>query len=88
MEEQRDAGVGGFVAGLLLGALVGAGVALLTAPSSGVRTRRKIRRAADGLVDTAQGRWDDATGELRTRVGRVRSKVEDVVGDVRQGMGR
>ena len=42
----------------LLGAAIGAGVALLTAPASGARTRRRLVRggeaAADYLIDTGK----------------------------------
>lgn len=42
----------------LLGAAIGAGVALLTAPASGVHTRRRLARrgeaAADYLIDTGK----------------------------------
>ena len=42
-----------FVLGVVIGALIGAGVALLLAPDSGKRTRRRIRRSAEDLSDAA-----------------------------------
>ncbi|MEJ2336883.1 MAG: YtxH domain-containing protein [Gemmatimonadales bacterium] len=42
-----------FVLGVLVGALLGAGAALLLAPESGKRTRRRIRRSAEDLTDAA-----------------------------------
>ena len=42
-----------FVLGVVIGALIGAGVALLLAPDSGERTRRRIRRSAEDLTDAA-----------------------------------
>ncbi len=60
-----------FVAGLMLGALLGAGVALLIAPQRGEATRRRIgSRWRDIRNDAAEqlGDWkDDARRELRRR---------------------
>lgn len=42
-----------FVSGMLVGAALGAGVALLFAPRSGRRTRQKLRHAATELGDRA-----------------------------------
>ena len=42
--ETSSGRLGGFAAGLTIGVLVGAGVALLFAPASGNVTRRRLRR--------------------------------------------
>ncbi|MEZ4417815.1 MAG: YtxH domain-containing protein [Gemmatimonadota bacterium] len=57
-----------FVAGLLLGAAIGAGVALLTAPQTGTRTRKQLKRAANDLRDGAVDRWDDLADDMKRRV--------------------
>jgi gas vesicle protein len=70
-----------FILGVALGAAVGAGVALLTAPQKGSRTRRKIARAAgdarhsaqdqiEELTDNLKGGVDKAVKVARSRVGR------------------
>ncbi|MBX6364641.1 MAG: YtxH domain-containing protein [Gemmatimonadetes bacterium] len=71
--EDRSSGVS-FLAGLVLGAVVGAGVALLVAPQSGKRTRRQIARAATKTRDTAMHRWGDLSDDVRgvVRSGRRR----------------
>ncbi len=52
--KRRDnEGSKGFALGIIIGALVGAGTALLLAPSSGDETRRLLRRKARRL--SAQG---------------------------------
>lgn len=66
--EDESARIFNFVTGLLLGAVVGAGVALLLAPQSGRRTRRRIRRAAEDLRDSTADRWEALSGEVRGRV--------------------
>ena len=57
-----------FVSGFLIGAIIGAGIALLTAPEAGNRTRRKIRRVAGGLKDSATDQLDDFAEDVKARV--------------------
>jgi len=61
--------------GLLVGALVGVGAALLLAPQSGVEARAAIRRRAVGVGHRATDAWDDLAGDLIaiTRRGRRRA---------------
>lgn len=58
-----------FLAGLALGAFIGAGVALVTAPDKGRKTRRKLVRAASGARDSAQDQFGDLADGVRDRVG-------------------
>jgi gas vesicle protein len=71
MDEERERQVFSFVSGLLLGAIIGAGVALLTAPDSGRRTRKRLKRAAVGLKDSATHRLDDLADEVKGKVDEV-----------------
>ena len=76
----REAGNGGartFAAGLLIGALVGAGIALLIAPSSGAETRRLISRRARRLAADARERYEDARHQLRQARERRRRERDD-----------
>jgi gas vesicle protein len=61
--EQRS--VRTFLAGLAIGALVGAGVALLFAPQSGSDTRRAVSRRAKHLARDARDHYDDVKDKLR-----------------------
>lgn len=61
-----------FLTGLAVGLIIGAGVALLMAPQSGKRTRKRIRRTATDVREAAGERVDDLTGELRSAVGKKR----------------
>lgn len=65
-----------FLTGLGLGIIVGAGLALLTAPQSGKRTRRRLRRAVgvsggSGVAD----RLEDWTDDFRTAVSTGRKRL-------------
>lgn len=68
MEYDQEAQVFNFVSGLFLGAVIGAGVALLAAPHSGRRTRRRIRKVAGDLKHTASDRWDELADDVKERV--------------------
>jgi hypothetical protein len=83
-DEARDGRGGsgvGFLVGLVLGALVGAGTALLLAPDRGDVTRRRIGRQVRRLRRGAQDRFDDvrdgAERELRRARRRVRRHLPD-----------
>ena len=69
-----DSRSGDRAAFFLLGAAIGAGVALLTAPASGVRTRRRLVRkgeeVADYLIDTGKELVDKCE-ELYQRSGEL-----------------
>lgn len=90
---------GGFGAGLVLGALLGAGTALLLAPQSGEDMRRQLRRSSRRGVRRASVVWDDLGDELRfagekagrrmrRRAERGRWQAEDLVDRVRPGRRR
>ena len=66
-----------FAAGLLIGALLGAGVALLFAPQSGADTRRMIRKRAKKLAAGAEDRFDD----VKDRIRQARRKAEEAFSD-------
>jgi gas vesicle protein len=70
---------GDFLAGLLIGGLVGLVVGVCFAPDSGEQTRSVIRDRASEALDRVR----DAGGRLREGVGRVREGVGQVAESVR-----
>ena len=64
-----------FLAGLVIGALVGAGVALLLAPKSGAETRLAVSRRAKIMAREARDRYDDLKDKVR------RARREQARGD-------
>ena len=71
-----DHRAGTFLAGLAIGALIGAGVALLFAPQSGEETRGAIARRTKHLARDARDRYDDVKDKLR-RARRDRERADD-----------
>ncbi len=59
--------VGVFGAGVAVGALIGAGVALLLAPATGYETRTRLARRARQTGGRAADRWEDASDDLRDK---------------------
>ena len=79
MEYDHESQVFNFIAGLVLGAVIGAGIAMLTAPEAGKKTRRRVRKMAGELRrsaekglgeigDDVRGRVDDAVRGVRKRI--------------------
>jgi gas vesicle protein len=79
----------GGVRTFVLGALVGAGVALLLAPRSGRETQREVARVLGGLRDGGvDGARDSVTGWMGSTRGRVTGRLDDVRQAVDDGMGK
>jgi len=69
-EDEMDAEGGSgkarsFAGGLILGALVGAGLALLLAPQSGADTRRGLARRTRRLADDARDHIEETRHQIR-----------------------
>lgn len=79
LEELEDVGTArglvGFIGGLMLGALIGAGVALMLAPERGYVTRRRIRTRFEDVRDDAKDQIEDWRGSAEREFKRGRRKV-------------
>ncbi|MGH7469478.1 MAG: YtxH domain-containing protein [Longimicrobiales bacterium] len=67
-----------FVTGLIVGVMLGAGLALLAAPASGKRTRRKMLRRVVSAQERAREQLGDWSDEFNSalRAGRRRFASE------------
>lgn len=68
MDYADDGQVLNFVSGLVLGAVIGAGIALLMAPEKGDRTRRRLRKTASHLKSGAGDRLEDLADDVTRKV--------------------
>jgi gas vesicle protein len=79
-EDEHDSHSGsaamGFVAGMLIGGLAGAGAMLLMAPQSGRRTRVQIRRKGMELRDQAMDGVGEAVEQVRATTDQITSNVQ------------
>lgn len=72
MSENNKSNVGGYLLAAALGAVVGAGVALLYAPKTGKDTRKLLGRKGRELKTMAGDAYDDALDYIedkKTRLG-------------------
>ena len=72
-----------FLTGIVLGAAVGAGLALLLAPASGSETRRLVRRRARSLAREAESGFGELKKEARRT---LRDKKEALRERLAQGL--
>ena len=71
--EKHESSVGS----LLFGIAIGAGLALLFAPESGVQTRQRVRRQARRVTQRAQSVAADVTGTVVDSFQQARQEVEE-----------
>ena len=69
----------GDVGNLLLGVLIGAGIALLFAPRSGQATRKEIRRKAREAGDAVKGVAEEVTGQVVDTFEGAKARVEEQI---------
>jgi gas vesicle protein len=82
IERDRGGGIGSFV----LGALLGAGLALLFAPKSGVETQEELKEHARKLRTAAEERMREAQRQLEGRLEDVREGVQTRFDGVREAV--
>ena len=71
MDYDSDGQLLNFISSLVLGAVIGAGIALLMASERGTTTRRRLRKTAAQLRGSAGDRWDGLADEVSKRVDEV-----------------
>ena len=76
MSDENSNQVGGIVTAFAVGALVGAGIALLYAPQSGRETRDLLARRANELKEKAGDALDDAKEMVRGKKTQLLAAVE------------
>ncbi|MBI4844041.1 MAG: YtxH domain-containing protein [Nitrospirae bacterium] len=77
MSEERGYSAGSVILAFVLGGIVGAGVALLTAPQSGKETREKLREFADETRKNVS----DYTGNLKEKISSAVETSKEYVSD-------
>ncbi len=81
MGNEKSCSVTEYVLSFLIGAAVGGGIALLTAPQSGGRTRKQLKRMAGDWKENVEDYYDemkdrtlDATKKVKTFIKRQKER--------------
>jgi len=64
-----------FLGGMAIGLLLGAGIALLTAPETGRRNRRRLKTAVSGAAGSLGEQWEVLGEEIRAAVDKGRRRL-------------
>jgi gas vesicle protein len=67
----KDSGLGSFLAGVVIGGLIGAAIGLLIAPQTGDELREQV----GGFVDGKRAEWDEAVNEGRAAAEQARAEM-------------
>lgn len=84
VERRSGGGIGLF----LLGAVVGAGLALLYAPQAGVDTRADLRRSVRRARRKARAFAEEATDAVQEIARTTRAAAKDAAGEAREALER
>ena len=79
----QNSDFGAFIAGMVIGGLVGAAVALLLAPQSGEETQKLIKEKSIELKDKAVLTAEEARARAEKALEDARAKADQAVADVR-----
>jgi len=79
MNNHENDKFGYFASGILLGAVIGSVVALLFAPDSGKRTRKRIHRKSDELLDDVVDYAKQSRGKAEEIVEEGKKRVEELI---------
>jgi gas vesicle protein len=74
----------GFLTGLLVGGLAGAGAMLLLAPQSGKKTRAQIQQRSIELRDQTVKTVEGAAAQVRGKARQITDDVREQVGELQQ----
>jgi gas vesicle protein len=86
MQERRELNkaAGGFVAGLVMGGLIGSGAMLLLAPQSGKKTRAKIQQQGLEVRDQVVETVEDVVGQARDKAQRIAAQAQEQSKELQQ----
>jgi len=82
--DDREHGAG-FTAGMVTGALVGAGLALLFAPKSGLALREEVEESMTSVRDAVAKRYRELAVRAGVELDNLQERVEQVTDTVESG---
>ncbi len=80
----QNSGSNGFIKGLLIGGLIGAAAAMLFAPMSGKRLRKKISHKKDDILDDVNQYVETGKEKAEELFRGGKEKVESLIEDAKK----
>jgi gas vesicle protein len=77
---------GKVITALLIGAAAGAMAGLLLAPESGTKTRRKLSKTADDLLEDLEDAWEEGAEKIKELADEAVAEVEKYNKKVNESM--
>ena len=81
---EKDSDFGAYLAGFIIGGLIGAATALLLAPQSGEETRTMIRDKSIEIKDRASATAEEAMEKASATLDETRTRLTATVDDLRK----
>lgn len=81
--DNNESSFGSFLAGFIIGGLVGAATALILAPQSGRATRKQIADMGQGMREESMERYANVRGMADSYAREYREMAESVMSDTR-----
>lgn len=88
MSNDNDSGLVSFLAGLLIGGIIGAGVALLFAPLSGEETRGVIKDKSIELRDRAYELTDEYSTKVKETASDLGTRGKTAIDSAKSALGK
>lgn len=76
-QQERGSNAGSILLAFFIGGLVGAGVALLTAPQAGSETRKKIKEFAEDTKDKAEVYYDKVKDKTESAIEKGKEFIDE-----------
>lgn len=88
MSNDNDGGLVAFLAGLLIGGIIGAGVALLFAPLSGEETRGVIKDKSIELRDRAYDLSDQYSTKVKETAADISTRSKEAIDSAKSALSK
>lgn len=87
MENEQSGDIGSFLAGFIIGGLVGAAAALILAPQSGAETRDRLAAESAHLREVGSERLEDARERAQATATQVQDQARIVLDEGKTRLG-
>lgn len=84
MEKSGNNNIGGFVAGILIGGILGGAIAILFAPMAGRKLRRKISNATDEILEDVSGYVETGKEKAEDLIKEGKKKASEILNDAKK----